>query len=178
MTNALWVRIAPEKGALSAALRVVEPNTTITLLAGTYFEPEGLICDVEGVSIIGCEESADGLHSTKIIGDVISLGNRPFFHVSSTKFWIKNVNIEIARLDEDCASMITTPDHAACCFLSKTSEAVFDHCRISTRKYLIGFLVTQRSRPCIRNCEIVNSKWWVLLCLNVLSSTRVVTCLC
>lgn len=156
--NALWVRIAPAEGALSAALRSVEPNTTIALSAGTYMEPAGLICDVEGVSIIGSDDS-NGLHSSNITGDVILLGDRPFFNISSTKFLIKNVNIEISCPDEHCSSLIITPDHAACCLLSKTSEAVFDHCRISTWRSLIGFSVTQRSRPVIRYCDIVNSKW-------------------
>jgi hypothetical protein len=159
MSNASWVRIAPTEGALSAVLRSVEPNTTIALSAGTYLEPAGLICDVEGISIIGSEDSGNGLQTSKIIGDVISLGDRPFFHISSTKFLIKNVNIEISCPDEYCSSMNTTLDQPACCLLSKTSEAVFDRCRISTRRSLIGFSVTQRSRPCIRNCDIVNSKW-------------------
>jgi hypothetical protein len=159
MSNRLWLRIAPAQGALSAALQSVEPNTTIALSEGTYLEPAGLICNVEGISIIGSGDSVDGQHATNIIGDIISLGDRPFFHISSTIFLIKNVNIEISCPDEHCPSMITTPDCAACCLLSKTSEAVFDHCRISTWRSLIGFSVTQRSRPCIRNCDIVNSKW-------------------
>jgi hypothetical protein len=157
-----WIRVAPENGALSAALRAVEPNTTIALSEGTYFEPEGLFCDVEGVSIIGSEDSSNILHQTNIIGDIGSLDCRPFFHITSTKFRIKHVHIAISYLDEHDSSTITTPDHAACCLLSKASEAVFEHCRISTCKSLIGFSVTQHARPCIRNCDIVNTKWWVL----------------
>ena len=157
MANA--VRILPAEGALSAALRSVEPDTTLFLAAGTYLEPEGLFCNVEGISIIGSEESSGGVHATNIIGHTISLGDRPFFHVSSSRFLIKNVNIEISCLDEQNSSIKTTPDQAACCLLSETSEAVFDHCRISATRSLIGFLVTQRSRPCIRDCDVLNIKW-------------------
>ncbi len=152
-------QINPTEGALSAALRSVEPNTTIILSAGTYHEPEGLFCNVEGISVIGSEESASLLHATTIFGHTISLGDRPFFHISSTKFLIKNVNIEVSCIDEDCSSMKTTTGQATFCLLSKTSEAVFDHCRISATRSLIGFLVTQRSRPCIRNRDIVTTIW-------------------
>jgi hypothetical protein len=143
---------------LSAALRAAEPNMTILLSPGVYVELDGLFCDVEGVSILGF----DGMDSTEnrsstIMGDIGQPNKRTFFEVTATRFLMRNVNLEVTS---SVALKSENSEVASCCVLiSKSSEAVLDHCRISSEKRLVGLSIEQYSRPSIIFCDIANNKW-------------------
>ena len=155
MENEKLVRILPGKGAIGAALRDAEPNTTFLLSAGTYVELDGLFCNVENISILGFDGvDSSGLHATTIIGDLMSLHERPFMHVTAKRFLVRNVNIEVSSRSDALAF-----DNMACILISKSSEAVFDHCRVSSGKSLTGISIQNSSKPSITYCEVTSNKW-------------------
>jgi hypothetical protein len=160
MPSGSFVRVAPQKGALSAALRAAEPNMTLLLSSGVYVELDNLVCDVEGVSILGI----DGMDSTEnqtstIMGDLAHLDERAFFEVTAARFLMRNVNIEVSSSAAQNSENPKACDAAACVLVSKGSEAIFDHCRISSEKRLVGLSIEQYSRPSITFCDIANNKW-------------------
>jgi hypothetical protein len=131
---------------------------TIVLSPGVYVERDCLFCDVEGVSILGF----DGIDSTEnqsstIVGNIAQPNKRAFFEVTAKQFLMRNVNIEVTS---SVARNSENSEVASCCVLiSKSSEAVLDHCRISSEKSLVGLSIQQYSRPSIIFCDIANNNW-------------------
>ena len=160
MLSGACVRLSPQNGALSAALRAAEPNTTIVLSPGTYVERDGLICDVEGVSIVGFDGvDSNGQPMSTIMGDLALFNERPFLQISSTRFLAQNIKIDVSFSSSLLLENPMSSDHSSCVLISKSSEAVFDHCCVTSQKHLVGFTIQHYSRPCIRFCEISNNKW-------------------
>ena len=143
---------------MSAVLKSAKPDTTIVLSPGIYVEPNGLDCNTEGISILGCENvDSNGQPMSEILGYIANLHERHFFQISATKFLMRNVKIEV--LFSSSAEKREASDQTACVSILNKSQAVFEYCDVLSQKNLVGFSVQHHSKPWIKFCTIANNKW-------------------